>query len=377
MKYLIFEYQYQGHYIEYVRHILNYASQHLPEDEIYLALPETFDKHVKNGDLPGLSRFKYCYLTKDELASFELKGKFAQFTQSYNLCKKLAELIRHYSIDRTILITAIPFILAMGTVLPHNAYVSAIENIIPCRRLDCASRYKRYEDRFRMWLYAHTPQLKRLFLLNDEDSAEYYNKKFHTDKFRFLPDPVDCVVEKTENRRESKIVLLHAGRFRREKGTFIIIEGLKKLTSQEREQFKFILCGGSSLKEDEERAVESMSELGKIMDVEFYNGFVKEEFLHELYNRAHYILIPYSVYYSSSGNLGHAASYGKPVIGPYQGLLGHLIRKYNLGLTIESLDSDSIVKALRKVLESQPSEYGFKQYADRCNPTQFAQILLT
>lgn len=377
MKYLIFEYQYQGHYLEYVRHILTYASKHLPEDEIYLALPEAFDRHVKNGELPHSSKFKYCYFTDDELASFQSTGKFAQFNQSYNLCKKLSALIKQYSIDRTILITAIPFILAMCIVLPRKAYVSAIEYIIPRRRLDCASSYKRCEDRFRMWLYAHTPQLKRLFLLNDEESAEYYNRKFHTDKFKFLPDPVDCVVEKTEAGKDNKIVLLHAGRFRREKGTFIIIEGLKKLTPQEREQFKFILCGGSSVKEDEENAVKSMSELGKIMDVEFYNGFVKEEFLHELYNRADYVMIPYSVYYSSSGNLGHAASYEKPVIGPAQGLLGHLIEKYNLGLTLEALDSDCIARVLRKVLEGQHSKHGFKEYAERCSPSQFSNILMT
>ena len=44
--------------------------------------------------------------------------------------------------------------------------------------------------------------------------------------------------------------------------------------------------------------------------------------------------MPYHITNLSSGVIGYAALFGKPVIGPSKGLLGHLINKYQLGETV-------------------------------------------
>ncbi len=372
MRYLIFEYKYEGHYVEYIRYLLTYAKTYLPDDIIHLVLSSSY----KKSNLPQSDNFLYHYLTDDEVSLINKTGKLSILTHSYYRCKTLSRYILKYTIDKTILLNSIDYIFGISLFTPKKSNISAIEYIIPRWRPTTIPLSKKLEDRVRLWLYSHTPQLRKLFLLNDEESAKIYNQTYKCSKFHFLPDPIEALPVKRKAKANDKIVLLHAGRFRKEKGTFDIIESLKKLLPEEREKFKFILCGGSEIKEDFERATKEIEHLEKMMEVEFYPGFVKEDFLHQLYINADFILIPYHNYFQSSGNLGHAASYGKPVIGPGSGLLGYLIRKYNLGYTLEELSPDSIVRVLRRILANggKPN-YNFKDYVTRCNPKEFARII--
>lgn len=376
MRYLIFEYQYEGHYTEYIRHILSYAKTHLPKDEIFLCVPNKYED-LCNGYLPQSDNFHFLYLSDEDLKILNKKGKFALLTHSYHRCKKISELIRTYNIDQTILITSIMYLCGIALFTPLNASISGIEYIMP-RYRENISFTKKLEDKFRMWLYARTPQLKRVFLLNDEESVGFYNEKYSTSKFMFLPDPIDCKVDKNNPKRlnTDKITLLHAGCFRREKGTFDIIDALNLLNPEERKKFRFILCGKSAVPEDNELAKNKIKHLSELMDVEFYNSFVEELFLHKLYQECDYVLMPYHNYFQSSGNLGHAASYHKPVIGPNQGLLGRLIREYSLGYTVRTLDAYGIAETLREILRQPNKEYRFEDYTRRCNPSNFAANIM-
>lgn len=377
MRYLIFEYQYGGHFNEYIRHLLTYAVNKCPHDSITLVLPKNYKKHFDNGELPLNGNIVVDYLTEDQVLKCKKKGRASTFIASYYRSGLVARYIAKYNVDKTILLTAINYLFWVWARIPRNAKIELIEYIIPRRREKKTTIAKRLYDNLRMWFVAHTPQIKRLYLLNDDESANYYNTDFHTSKFRFLPDPIDCINSNITTEHENKIILLHAGRFRREKGTFEIIKALKSLSNEERCHFKFVLCGSSPVQADNDLTKKEMAELSEMMDVEFYNSFVDESFLHAQYSRADYILIPYQNFAQSSGNLGHAASYKKPVIGPEQGLLGFLIRKYHLGYTLDSLDAHGITKALRLILSGKSNEkYLFEQYTNRCSPDDFAKILL-
>lgn len=372
MNYLIFEYKFEGHYLEYITYLLKYASTYLEEDVIHLVLSSAY----KNSQLPVSEKFKYHYLTDEELNLMNKSGKLSIITHSFHRCKILSRHILKYHIDKTILLNSIDYIFGISLFTPKNTKISAIEYIIPRWRPNTISVSKKLEDRVRLWLYSNTSQLRNLFLLNDEDSAKLYNQIYKCSKFHFLPDPISTLLIDQKSDPNDKIVLLHAGRFRKEKGTFEIFEALKKLSPEERGKFKFILCGGSEIQEDFNRAVKEVKDLEKIMEVEFYPGFVDENFLHQLYRQADLILIPYHNYFQSSGNLGHAASYGKPVVGPGQGLLGNLIRKYKLGYTLEKLDYESLVSTLRYYLANRDKcDHNFEDYVRRCDPEEFARAL--
>ena len=379
MNYLIFEYQIEGHYIEFFRHLLNYAITHKKKDIFFIASSYLLKKWVDDSYFPESENFKFIYLNKKIVDKLNRSGKIGNLYASIYRCKILKQLINKYSINKTILITLVKFFPFLPLIISRRSYISGIEYIIPYWRKNIISVPKRFEDKFRIWLYAHASALKNVYLLNDDKTPEIYNKDYNTNKFKFLPDPIDCLVTpQILNKKDDKIILLHAGRFRKEKGTFLITTALKELTDQERKKIKFILCGSSIIKEDNDRAFRDMAELSSIMETEFYNDFVQEGFLHSLYVKSDFILIPYFNYYQSSGNLGHAASYGKPIIGPSQGLLGYLIDKYNLGYSLHNLDVDSLVIILKKIINNPfIGNYNYNEYVKRCCPDRFAEILLS
>lgn len=374
MRYLIFEYQYGGHFIEYIRHLIDYAKDNIKEDSFYFVVPNNYKKHLDNHEFNSADNIQFIFMSEEERIKCQNKDSYFNIFKAFSRCRIIRHYINLLNIQKLILLTSINYVFGLQF-LPSHVSINAIEYIIPLRR-DVVSWRTKISDKLKMRLYAHNSRLKNLFLLNDEESAKIYNNIYRTQKFKFLPDPIDCMVSATEdNLHHNKITLLHAGRFRKEKGTFDIINAMKLLPDAIRQKFKLVICGCSPIKIDNTKVIEEVAELKKIMDVEFYNSFVSPEFLHSQYNRADIILIPYRNFAQSSGNLGHAASYGKPVIGPGQGLLGHIIRKYKLGYCLGTLSPESIATTLSEI-KPESKEYGFKAYADLCSPRLFSHLLL-
>lgn len=70
------------------------------------------------------------------------------------------------------------------------------------------------------------------------------------------------------------------------------------------------------------------------------------------------MLTPYRNTSQSSGAIGYAAQYGKPVIGPLKGLLGYLIKHYRLGYQVDEVCANGIYTAISNFKRiSVPDEY--------------------
>ena len=77
-----------------------------------------------------------------------------------------------------------------------------------------------------------------------------------------------------------------------------------------------------------------------------FDRFCTYEYLYDLCFTADVILIPYHLTNLSSGLLGYASLFHKPVIGPSEGLIGQLIRSFGLGITISHICSEELLKAI-------------------------------
>lgn len=378
MRYLIFETQSQGHYAEYLTYIMRYAQILKPNDEFFFVVAKALETSIESG---YKSNEKFHFIFLDELVTKEEKitnGIWNYFKQSIKGCRRVTKYIHEFNIDQTILISGNRYLFGYTFFTPKNSHISVIEYIIPRRQTGPVTLSKRILYKLKMSIYAYTRQLHSIFLLNDEESVEYYNETYRTTKFLYLPDPIESnsSIINPDIKKNNKITLLHAGKFRKEKGTFDIIEALSRLDKKEKSKVKFILCGNSEVEEDNERARKAVKNLSKDMDVEFHNKYVSEDFLHKLYVESDFILIPYYNFNQSSGNLGHAASYKKPVIGPGKGLLGALIKKYDLGYTIDDLGVEGLLQVLRKIISRDRKIFHFDNYVKRCDPEYFAKLLL-
>ena len=83
-------------------------------------------------------------------------------------------------------------------------------------------------------------------------------------------------------------------------------------------------------------------------EIKVYDEFCENDFLYNLCYTCDFILIPYSNTCQSSGVIGYASFFEKPVIGPSKGLLGNLIKDNNLGLAIDDLDFCILARHLEK-----------------------------
>lgn len=391
MKFLLFEYKYTGHYIEYIRYIVNHVSHKNVDIDLSLYLAPEYKCHFDKGDFKCSDNIHQYYLTHKEIKQFRNSGYVSALIGGFLRCKLLKRIIKKSPDTKIILLSSNDYITGLPLIIPKHCDIRSIEYIIPKRNED-VSIFKRIAYGVKMRLYAGARQLKKIYLLNDEQSVAYYCECFRTNKFRYIPDPIVKLYDeshrinnssdKTDNLSDNKINILQAGFYSSKKGVFKVLDAFDYMSESELKQLRFILCGKCTVKSEEKEIARRITELSQKMEVVFFDKFVDDSVLHSLYQMADIIMLPYENHAQSSGNLGHAASYETPVIGPSKGLLGHLIRKYNLGITLDDIDGRTIADAIREVIKTDIKNRGestlrkYTEYTRRCSPELFLKTIL-
>ena len=106
-----------------------------------------------------------------------------------------------------------------------------------------------------------------------------------------------------------------------------------------------------------------------------YDYFCEYEHITELVAMSDCILIPYDNTAQSSGVLGIAALYGKMLFAPDKGLLGYLVRKYNLGY-LYNPGNDKVREIRDLIINEQIREVDGKKYAEISTVKEFCHRLL-
>lgn len=372
MNILIFQIEFGGHFNEYIRHINNYVKD-CSEINLTFVITDEYKEFVKKDLLPS-NNISINYISSWEIRKIN-EGSF--INRSWNRCRLLRKYLDRFSPQKLILLWGVPYLPWLGLFVNKNIEISTIEYLIPGWRNKPVSLKKQLFDNLKLLIYSRTKNLKNVFLLNDTKFPLIYNEKYNCNKFNYLPDPI----EETRKTKVSepfprKIILLHAGCIKKEKGTFDILDAIYLLPENVREKFKLIICGKSPIVDENSRIIEKVESIKSLIDTEFYNSFVSDKFLNQQYNRADYVLIPYYNYSQSSGNLGHAAAHNVPVIGPAMGLLGKLIIENGLGLTLAKLTPENISKILVEISKKSLYLIDGSKYVDKCSPRVFAELLL-
>jgi len=215
------------------------------------------------------------------------------------------------------------------------------------------SRVKAFINKAFYRTISHSKNIGKIFLLNDKDAVKCLNREFNTDKFYYLIDPVpDINKDSVNDVRESLLkasnkdeVFLHFGGLTRRKGTLDILDAIAMLTPEQSENKIFVFAGRiyAGIKDD------FYSKLGKCTckeRIRIFDYFLPNEVLYDFCYSSDCILIPYYNTAQSSGVLGYASLFRKPVIGPSKGLLGMLIEHYNLGVLLDDVTPDAIASAI-------------------------------
>lgn len=374
MNYLIFEYNHKGHFPEYLFHLINYANSQIDcNSHYYFVVNPEYKNQIDKMSLPNI--ITICYLGDDEIKSCE--SSFPIFS-SFKRIKILKKYLELYNIDVLILSWILPYMPGLY-LINQNISINTIEYRIPYWRGKNTRLITRIIDKFKFKLYSSNKNLRNIYLLNDKWSISYYNQKYKTDKYKYLPDPIDIKYSIPINIRKSddKITLMHVGCLKKEKGTFELLNALQDLPPEIKCKYKLIIGGKPANEVVAELIKERIDDLKQSMSIDNHLGYVSDTELEKMYQRSDYIMIPYFNILQSSGNLGHAASFNKPVIGPKDGLLGKLISEYKLGVCLDSISSDAIYNTLISLAKSPVVQVDGAEYFKINSPQQFARLLFT
>ncbi len=220
------------------------------------------------------------------------------------------------------------------------------------------------------------PKLKTLFCL-DPFAIKHIEQFSSRAKVVYLPDPV--AIDGNDNPRVESIqinlgiephrqVFLLFGALDGRKGVYQLLDAISLLPDELCQQLCLLLVGGTNSAEQTkiEAKVKAICQHKPVQIIQRYQ-FIPETDVTAYFHLADLVLAPYQKHAGMSGILLLAAAAGKPVLSSDYGLMGEMVRNYQLGHTIDSTIPDEISKGLTHYLLSSDS------LGDRVKMQEFCQ----
>lgn len=378
-KVLIFDTSIDGHHLEYI-HNLYIASENKDYDVIF-CIPEGFKQVKQNFDWPQKDNVSYVFLKDSECNKLNSFGRLKYAWKGTSILKRVCTEINP---DKVFLIS----ILQLLPVLPLTFFFrkEQISGIIYKIYLYCWKKYSIIEKIYESLRFASvklSKNISRIFVLNDEASSRKLNSIWHCEKFVALPDPFQSksrnILYDKPLLNQAKIKILHFGALSARKGTMDILDAIEKLCKDKKAgPYQFVFAGriNTDIKEVFYKLYNSIKDK---CDIVVWDKFCSYDELDELCRECDIIIAPYKNVYSSSGVIGYAAKYHKPVIVPNDGLLGKLVRKYKLGIAVNNLNSTAIYNLLssqKKILVDEKKQDKYIEFnsIDNFNLTIYNNI---
>lgn len=360
----VFDYYLGGHHLEYIHHLYEGASKQKDYNFIFF-LPKSFYVYSQKLVWNEHENIQFHFFDCDE----NIIRSYGMLKKSLFLSKIINQFVKQYGLDKIILIETMPYLPFLPLVISRNVKLtSIIYNIARFR--ETPSLFVRFLDYIKYILISRFSCFERVFLLNDTESCLFYNNKYHTSKFDYLPDPyfpiekkIDINIKEKYNIPKNKKILLHFGGMTKRKGSLDILDSILLSKDEAVLGYCFIFAGRvyDDIKND---FYNRISKIGNKCQILVFDKFCEYDFLGALCSASDFILMPYHTTSQSSGVIAYAAQYNKPVIAPSTGLLGSIVKNNKLGITLSKVNPTTIAWYLsNKVLDNyRHNETQSKQY---------------
>ncbi len=359
MRYLVFDAYFGGHHLEYCLHLCSLASSH-SENEYLFVLNSKMKKQKEFEPYRACANITFRYLPEDEVLKCSQKNLLkSALCQSIIIRREVRENhIEHVWL--IMLMLTMPFLPFM---LPKGVKITGVLYRIFLYEEEKLSRVRRWLENIRYRILAHNKHMEKVLVLNDQKMTDVLNSRYNTKNFHYLPDPIPNV--DMENVKDLRIelganpgdkVYLHFGGLTDRKGTLEIMKAVELMT-EEQLQDKVFVFAGKVYDDIRNEFYHYYETLKSKVRIRIFDKFCSYDFLFSLCYSCDVILLPYQNTTQSSGVLGYAAFFGKPVIGPKGGLLGDLIESFNLGAAMSVPDSFHIAEEVGKSQTSSGYDY--------------------
>lgn len=380
---VIFEPHSTGHRREYIQHLWNFVLQDDRREQYSFVVNAEWRMQNAESGARNLTPDTRHLIPKEQ-SQYLLRGNIlARSFKYHSLAKKHAKDLKakHF-----LFLWLNDVQLALGLF----GFPCAVSGILfkPFVRMERKGFYSRLvfvRKWVQTWLLAKQKRVERIWILNDEEAVEELNRRFRTEKFVVLPEPISIWESYPEfdvrahfGIEKNREILIHFGTLSTRKGTPQVFESISKLSKEKQNELTLLVLGKPQ-SGMEEIIIESFAEAqmkAKGAQLVYKPEFVSNEVLQSIIEECNGILIPYKNIESSSGILGHAITNGKPVVAVGKGLLGDLVRKYNAGVLIEDNSADKIAGGILELLTRDFKEINVEEYVDMHSGREFASMLI-
>jgi glycosyltransferase involved in cell wall biosynthesis len=235
--------------------------------------------------------------------------------------------------------------------------------------------------------FFHRPLIAEVLTL-DPFAPPYYNRILRTQKMRYL---TDYLVETPPlpNPRDyfqlpsDRLVVLFFGSIARRKGVIQFLEAIEQ-AFRDRPQLSAqvaVVFAGTIFDDIDEELIDRVQHIRQNFGnalIQVRDGFLKDEEVSTLICASDVVCALYTHHVGMSGMLTLAALHGRLVLGSDFGLVGELIRRFNLGVTCDASAPSSIKMALYDVIEqaknlTEERKHQMAEFASRYSAERFGR----
>lgn len=244
--------------------------------------------------------------------------------------------------------------------------------------------------RLQFVLMLRNPQIKRIFLLNDPRMAECLNR-WHPSRpvFASIPDPLPTLApkagppENVQKGEDAPFRFLLAGSMAPRKGCLEVLHALALLAKDCSRPVELRIIGRFREEKPDYRA-QVFAEAARLgaassrIRVYFEDSFVSDARISGEFAQADCVLVPYLEFYGSSGIIGHACRYFKPLLACHDGLIGEIVREEKLGICVNPRQTKAFAAAMQAIISGH-SPYDPKsaaRYVAAADHANFAKGLI-
>lgn len=390
---LIFNNAVGGHHPGYLKLLVDYWCTHKLIGHLFLVVsPLLLPKHPDIVDLSVATAHNIHILTMLDEEYEEIarqKGYFKKVLKEWNI---ICRYVERLDIKHCFLPTLDHFMLLLafdrryectfsGIYLRPTFHYREFENYIPSWQ----EKIRALRQRLLLSLVEKNSKLKALFCL-DPLVVDYMKQRSQQTKLIYLPDPVKPIHYNSTRAKafreklaipEHRKVFLLFGALSPRKGIYQVLQALQALTEEQQQQVCLLLVG--SLADSEKPAIDAVIQTLPSVQLIARYDFITDTEVEDYFAVSDVVLATYQKHVGMSGILLLAAAIQKPVLGSNYGLMGELIRQYELGQAVDSTNPDSIATTISKFLANSPDQLSnpekMKLFIDRHDARQFPALI--
>ena len=179
---IIFDYQLNGHNIEYLHHLYIGATKD-SSNKYIISVPNEFDEVKGILPWPEASNIQF------DLYELKKVRSAKPIITAYKSSLYLRRLVEKYRADEVLLVWMMAVLPFISLLMPKQVKVSGIVYDIYLYLWKEYGMASKLANVLKYWVLVHSKCIQKVFILNDNSAVCTLNRLWKTNKFRYLPDP--------------------------------------------------------------------------------------------------------------------------------------------------------------------------------------------